>query len=120
VKVIIAGGRDFVDYATLCLFCDKALSGVENIEIVSGTARGADKLGEKYARENEYNLSFFPADWEKYGKSAGYKRNRAMAQYADILIAFWDGESKGTRHMIDLAYEEKLTVVVCRYNYPQQ
>ena len=94
MKVIIAGGRTFNDYDLLCKFCNKALSLQTEIEIVSGTANGADKLGEKYANENGYSIKQFPADWDKYGKSAGYIRNEEMAKYADALIAFWDGKSK--------------------------
>ena len=113
MKVIIAGGRTFNDYDLLCRNCDKALSLQTEIEIVSGTANGADKLGEKYANEKGYLIKQFPADWGKYGKSAGYKRNEEMAKYADALIAFWDSKSKGTKYMIDLAkrYELKLKVV---------
>jgi hypothetical protein len=114
MKVIIAGGRTFNDYDLLCQNCDKTLSLQNEIEIVSGTANGADKLGEKYANEKGYPIKQFPADWDKYGKSAGYKRNEEMAKYADALIAFWDGKSKGTKHMIDLAkrYELKVKVVI--------
>ena len=114
MKIIIAGGRTFTDYDLLCQNCDKALSLQTEIEIVSGTANGADKLGEKYANEKGYTIKQFPADWDKYGKSAGYKRNEEMAKYADALIAFWDGKSKGTKHMIDLAkrYELKVKVVI--------
>lgn len=79
MKVIIAGGRNFNDYEKLCQFCDKALSKQTEIEIVSGTANGADKLGEKYANDNGYPIKQFPADWDKYGKSAGYKRNAQIA-----------------------------------------
>ena len=111
-KVIIAGGRNFNDYRKLCLFCDNALSKKSEVEIVSGTANGADKLGEKYADERKLSISQFPANWDKYGKSAGYKRNSQMAKYADALIAFWDGKSKGTKHMIDLANREKLKVKI--------
>lgn len=114
MKVIIAGGRTFNDYDLLCQTCDKALSLQTEIEIVSGTANGADKLGEKYANEKGHPIKQFPANWDKYGKSAGYKRNEEMAKYADALIAFWDGKSKGTKHMIDLAkrYELKVRVVI--------
>lgn len=114
MKVIIAGGRTFNDYKLLCQICDKALSLQNEVEIVSGTANGADKLGEKYAKEKGCPVKHFPADWDKYGKSAGYKRNEEMAKYADALIAFWDGKSKGTKHMIDLAkrYELKVKVVI--------
>jgi len=72
---------------------------------VSGTARGADQLGERYAKERGYFIQRFPADWNAYGKAAGYIRNRKMAEYADALIAFWDGKSRGTLNMISLAKE---------------
>ena len=112
MKIIIAGGRDFDDYDKLCQFCDGILSEHTEIEIVSGTAKGADKLGEKYAVEKGYPIRQFPADWAQFGKSAGYKRNAEMAEYADALIAFWDGKSKGTKHMIDLANRAKLKVQI--------
>ncbi len=116
MKVIIAGSRIFNDYEILHQKCDYILSKVSEVEIVSGTAYGADKLGKRYANEKGYRLTQFPADWEKYGKSAGYKRNEEMAKYADSLIAFWDGKSKGTKHMIDLAERYKLKVIVVTYN----
>lgn len=115
MKVIIAGGRDFEDYNKLCQVCDYMLSKQSDIEIVSGTANGADTLGEKYAKEKGYPIAKFPADWNKYGKSAGYKRNAKMAEYADALIAFWNGKSKGTKHMIDLANKAKLKIKICYY-----
>lgn len=111
-KVIIAGGRNFNDYEILRQFCDTILSTHTNIEIVSGTANGADKLGERYAEEYGYSISKFPADWNRYGKKAGYLRNAQMAEYADVLIAFWDGKSKGTKHMIDLAHRSNLKVYI--------
>lgn len=115
MKVIIAGSRNFNDYKFLCEKCDKILSNQKDIEIVSGTANGADKLGETYAIENNYKLTKFPADWNKYGKTAGYLRNMQMAEYADALIAFWDGKSKGTKHMIDLAKQYGLKVRIILY-----
>ncbi len=78
-------------------------------------ARGADRLGERYAKERGYPVRLFPADWEKFGKSAGYRRNAEMAKYADGLIAFWDGRSAGTGHMIYLA--KKNAIKVARYRY---
>jgi len=115
MKVIIAGGRDFNDYNKLFQFCDKILSKQREIEIVSGTANGADKLGEKYANDNGFSIKQFPADWKKFGKSAGYKRNAEMAEYGDALIAFWDGKSRGTKHMIDLAKRAELKVRICYF-----
>jgi len=112
MKVIIAGSRNFNDYNLLKSSCDNLLTQFTNIEIVSGTARGADKLGERYAREKGYDIKEFPANWDKFGKSAGYIRNDEMAKYADMLIAFWDGASKGTKHMIDLANKRGIKVIV--------
>jgi hypothetical protein len=114
MKVIIAGSRNFNDYNLLKTSCDNLLTQFTNIEIVSGTARGADKLGERYAMEKGYSIKEFPANWS-LGKSAGYIRNDEMAQYADMLIAFWDGTSKGTKHMIDLANKRSINVEIVNY-----
>jgi ABC-type enterochelin transport system substrate-binding protein len=115
MKVIIAGGRNFNDYNKLIESCDNILVNQKDVEIVSGTAAGADTLGERYAQEKGYEVKKFPAQWDLYGKSAGYKRNQQMAEYADGLIAFWDGKSKGTKHMIDIANKMGLKVRVVRY-----
>lgn len=115
-KIIIAGGRDFNNYELLKEKCDLFLSTLEGeIEIVSGTAPGADRLGVRYADERDYGIKLFPADWNAHGKSAGYKRNKEMAFYADGLIAFWDYESSGTHHMIKLAKSHGLNVRVVKY-----
>lgn len=94
---------------------DSLIKNKDKTEIVSGTARGADLLGEKYATENEIQIKRFPADWNRFGKSAGYKRNEEMANYADACICFWDGKSRGTKSMIDLAEKYKLKTIVIRY-----
>jgi len=117
MKVIIAGSREFNDYNMLCITCDQILKNQDKnqIEIVSGIAKGADLLGEKYANDRNYKLKKFPANWDLYGKSAGYKRNTEMALYADALIAFWDGKSKDTKHMIDLANQHHLKVKISNF-----
>ena len=115
MKIIIAGGRDFNDYNKLCQICDHMLQNQQDIEIVSGTAKGADQLGEKYANEKGYKITRFPANWDKHGKAAGYLRNEEMAKYADALIAFWDNKSKGTEHMINLAKKYNLKIKICNY-----
>ena len=118
-RIIIAGGRNFNDYNLLKEKVDNIISDkrkTHQIYIVSGKARGADSLGEKYANENGLNIMEFPADWDKHGRSAGYKRNVEMAVNADALIAFWDGESRGTKHMIDIAKEKNLLTRIIRYN----
>ena len=115
-RVIIAGGRDFDDYDLVFSTMDKLLQNItEPITIVCGMARGADTLGERYAISKGYEVARFPADWGKFGKAAGYKRNEQMAQNADALVAFWDGSSRGTKHMIDLAHKYNLRVRVKRY-----
>jgi len=115
MKVIIAGGRDFDDYKRLCSYCDYLLQYKDDIEIVSGCAKGADKLGEQYAEERGYPIKRFPADWGSWGNRAGYLRNEEMAIYGDALIAFWNGDSKGTQHMIKIAEINKLQTRIYRY-----
>lgn len=113
LKVIIAGGRTFDDYALLRKTCLNVLSNHDpsEIEIVSGGAEGADKLGEWFAEEFGYSVTKFPADWGKYGRLAGPMRNEEMANYADGLIAF-DTGGRGTKSMIGLANKYKLLVRV--------
>jgi hypothetical protein len=112
-KIIVAGGRDFNDV----LLLNNTLENLKtkDVEIVCGEARGADSLGKNWAIENNKPVKSFPAEWDQYGKAAGYKRNEKMAEYADHLIAFWDNKSKGTKHMIDLARKYKLGVKIVTY-----
>ena len=126
IRIIIAGSRTFSDYAKLKINVHKIVANLiasfdsNNIRIISGTANGTDKLGERFAKEYGYKLSRFPANWS-IGKRAGYIRNEKMAQIASeedcygVLIAFWDGESKGTKHMIYLAEKYGLEVHVIKY-----
>lgn len=94
-RVIIAGGRDFNDYRLLSATMDNLLKNIaEETVVVCGQARGADTLGEQYARECGYRVDYYQADWKRFGKRAGYLRNEQMAQSADALVAFWDGESR--------------------------
>lgn len=110
MKTIIAGSREGAIYADLLEAV--VLCGWEITEIVSGTAKGVDKLGEGYATKFKIPLAKFPADWRKYGKSAGPIRNAEMAEYAEALIAIWDGESSGTKNMIDTAKKHGLKVYI--------
>ena len=103
-KLIVAGGRDFMDYSLLVEELEKLANTTlqdKAVSIVSGMARGADSLAYHYARTNNIHVYQFPADWNKYGKGAGYKRNEAMGRMADGVLAFWDGKSRGTKHMIE-------------------
>ena len=115
MKVIIAGSRGFSDFQLLYAKCEEVLANSTDVEIVSGTAKGADKMGEHYASLRGFGVKLFPADWNKHGKAAGYLRNKEMADYADVLIAFWDGESRGTQHMVNLAKERNLAVHIINY-----
>ena len=100
MKVIIAGSRGITDYTILCNAI--AQSDFSNItEVVSGCARGVDKLGERWASEQTFLLTRMRANWGRFGQAAGQYRNREMAEYADGLLVLWDGESRGTLHMID-------------------
>lgn len=115
-RVIIAGGRDFNDYDMLVKTMDMVLQNItDEIQVVCGMASGADTLGERYAKERGYKIAYFPADWKKYGRAAGFNRNQEMAKNADALVAFWDGKSKGTKHMIDIACRCGLKVRVKKY-----
>ena len=115
MKYIVAGGRDFDDYERLHEECNR-LTGVGDV-IISGGARGADALGEKYAKEQSelLTLEVYPADWKKYGKGAGHRRNHQMSLIADGLIAFWDGKSTGTKNMIEKAHKARLETHVYYY-----
>lgn len=117
-RVIIAGGRDFSDYLLLREKCDFFLGSkrlTHRITVISGAAKGADSLGERYAREREFGVQQFKAHWKEHGKAAGIIRNGEMAEVADALIAFWDGESRGTANMIETARKHGLKVAVVNY-----
>jgi hypothetical protein len=117
MRLIIAGGRDFTDIELMTSKLDAILSKTDDdpITILSGTARGADQTGEVYARIRALSVEQYPAQWDKYGKSAGYKRNSQMADQATHCVVFWDGKSKGSKHMIDLAQQKGLELRVVRY-----
>lgn len=112
MKTIIAGCRHFTNYDVLQWVMDIELPHVT--EVVSGECRGTDRMGERWAAENNIPVKGFPADWDKFGKSAGYRRNLEMAEYGDKLVAFWDCKSRGTKHMIDAANARALIVKVIK------
>ena len=125
LRVIIAGSRDFSDYELLkksaIEIITKKTMLLDLTRIVSGGARGADILGERFANEMGLEISRFIPDWDGLGKRAGYVRNAEMAKFAveddsyGVLIAFWDGKSRGTKHMIDLAKRYGLEVHVVNF-----
>lgn len=103
MKVIIAGSRTFKNYDLV----EQTMSelGLDIDEVVCGGARGADRLGEEWAKNHNIPVTYFPANWNRFGKWAGFKRNEDMAIYADYLIAFWDKKSRGTKHMIETMHK---------------
>lgn len=111
-KVIIAGSRGINRIPALRSMYAWAFCNLRPTEIVSGTARGVDRYGEEFAQMSKIPVARFPADWDKYGKRAGYLRNEQMAEYADELLALWDGESRGTKHMIDIMRKKDKPVFV--------
>ena len=120
-RIIIAGGRHFQDYdmlrAQVMSVFEKNGVVMEDTEIVSGHATGADQLGERFAQENGLLCTIFPANWSRYGRSAGFRRNVAMVNYAaeaqrPFVIAFWNGESHGTGFTIRKAREKGIPVEI--------
>lgn len=110
VRTIVAGSRGITSLSMV----KKAMSqcGWTPTVIISGTARGVDRLGEEWAKAHNVPVECYPADWERYGPSAGYRRNRIMVENAEALVAVWDGKSRGTEHTISLAREKGLRVFV--------
>lgn len=119
-RVIVAGGRDFEDYEYMSqqldeLFGNKAIFENRQIKIVSGMAEGADTLAIRYADEHRLTKILFPANWKSHRRFAGFLRNEDMLSIATHLVAFWDGKSSGTKHMIEIAQAKGISVWVFNY-----
>jgi hypothetical protein len=112
VKTIVAGSRTVTDEHIIQVAIEA--SGFEVTEVVSGAARGVDRLGEAWARLHGIAITRFPADWARHGRAAGPIRNGQMADYAEALVAILDGESRGTKNMIDQARQRGLKVKIHR------
>ena len=118
LKLIVAGGRDFNDYELMSkVIMDLALVVYPDqaISIVSGMAKGADALGYMFAVENNVKKYIFPADWNRYGRSAGMLRNKEMGNFSDVLLAFWDNRSRGTHQMIEFMGTLNKPVHIVKY-----
>lgn len=118
MKLIVAGGRDFTDTNRMIAELQKLVESGEitdSPELVCGMARGADMLAYSLWANNRMPIHNFPANWNKHGKSAGYKRNQEMGEFADAAVCFWDGNSKGTKHMIDIMSRLNKPVYIVRY-----
>lgn len=121
-RAVVCGGRDYNNYGRVRLALDPLLQAATNagysLVIVSGGAKGADKLGELWAQRRGVTLRVVPADWDAHGKQAGFIRNRQMAEIAHLVVAFWDQKSKGTANMIDEANRRKLLLWLYTYGDP--
>ena len=118
MKLIVAGGRDFTNTNRMIAELQKLVESGEitdSPELVCGMARGADMLAYSLWANNRMPIHNFPANWNKHGKSAGYKRNQEMGEFADAAVCFWDGNSKGTKHMIDIMNRLNKPVYIVRY-----
>lgn len=109
MKLIIAGSRHLnptvEDIQEICFYYE-----ITPKEIISGSAQGVDAAGEKYADHCKLPIVRFPADWKKYGKSAGPRRNRTMAANADALLLIWDGKSRGSKNMMEEAKKKGIRI----------
>lgn len=116
-RIVVAGCRDYEDYEDAKAYIDSCIKDFKEkytLVFLSGGCRGADRLGERFATENGFSIERFPADWRKYGKGAGLKRNWQMAKACDGVICFWDGNSRGTASMIRYAKEFHKTLWIKR------
>ena len=111
MKIAIIGSRNFTNYKLLQEILEQYKPKITLV--VSGAAKGADSLGEKWALENNIQTLIFPADWNQYGKRAGFIRNEDIIKNCDYCVAFWDGESKGTKHSLSLCkkYNKPVKIV---------
>ena len=112
MKLAVIGGRNFNDK-------EKAYDEINKIResycidtIVSGCARGADQIGIDYAEDHDLQIIRHPADWEKYGRAAGMIRNSYIIRDSDLVIAFWNGRSPGTKDSINKAKKKKIPVII--------
>ena len=110
MKLIIAGSHTFTDYQHLCQVLAPDRHRIT--QVITGGARGADQLGYRWAWKHAVKHQLFRAEWERFGKTAGVRRNHQMAQAGDVLVAFWDHKSPGTAHMIQCMHALGKPVVV--------
>lgn len=119
MRIIVAGGRDFEDYnymyESLNILLYQSIMDGMDVTIIEGGAKGADTLAARYSDENAVTHECFEAHWEDAGKAAGPIRNKEMVENADALVAFWDGTSRGTQHIIGYALKKGLEVHVYPY-----
>lgn len=118
MKIGIIGSRTFNDYRLLKEVMEDYLNRDDELNcemVISGGANGADKLGERWANENNIPTQIFKPDWVKYGKSAGFRRNQDIIKNSDFLVVFWDEISKGSKHSIHLAIKQDVPVRIVTF-----
>lgn len=118
MNIAIIGSRNFTDYELMSstILSYLAKNELKKVAIVSGGAKGADTLAEKFAFENHLEITVFKPDWKKFGKRAGFLRNTIIIENADIVFAFWDGISNGTKDSIDKSEKLKKEVIITVFN----
>ena len=114
MRIVIGGCRDFCNYTLFCEHMDHVLAFIDdkNITILSGHCSGVDTMAEEYAKQHNLTLEIHPAQWQKFGRAAGPIRNREMVERADFVITFWDGQSKGTKSLIELAKKNRKSIKI--------
>ena len=114
MRLAVVGGRDFDDYDLMCdILNDYKDHGIDII--ISGGAKGADSLAERYAVDNDIDIMVLEADWESHGRSAGPIRNQEIIEQSTDVVAFWNGKSRGTKHSIGLAKKKGCPCAVILY-----
>lgn len=112
-KIVVAGGRTYTNTGMVFICLEKIVQ--KGDVIISGHAKGVDMMGELYAQKNNLACEIFPAEWDKYGRSAGPRRNEKMAQVADKVVVFWDFKSRGTKNMVEMAKKYKKELFIFDY-----
>lgn len=112
-KIVVAGGRTYTNTGMVFICLEKIVQ--KGDVIISGHAKGVDMMGELYAQKNNLACEIYPAEWDKYGRSAGPRRNEQMAQVADKVVVFWNFKSRGTKNMVEMAKKYKKELFIFDY-----
>lgn len=121
MKIGIVGSRSFTSWekfsaaiykSPVVEIIDACKFNNEHIHVVTGDANGADELASRWAKENNLNLSVLKANWDLHGRSAGVLRNKDLVDEVDLLIAFWDGKSRGTGHTVSFGFAKKIPMII--------
>jgi hypothetical protein len=119
MNIAIIGSRSFTNYnllnETIYDYCQKNSIDIKSLQIVSGGAIGADKLGEKFAKNNNLKTLIFLPDWAKHGRKAGILRNADIIDNSNVIFAFWDGQSKGTLNSINRSKKQNKELYIINY-----